>query len=399
MPPTAAAPTRCGGRPHPCPVPQQPGTLAGRLPPSPLRIAATPSTGVTAPGTLRAGDQCKRHRRDSPGSGGHPHRGDTSSAEPGSRSGRRPPVSSGSWNEYRPSMLTWCRTNGERRATSLFLPVNLPDHSRCAVSYRLVPPQRRATARRQTGMSSSSRHAASSGSRYSHSAAAAVSAQTAACSVLYTRCAFRLGFLGPALARESAAAVPRQDLLHDMEGAEGERECRRCRGRLQLARLLQLQELLASGLNAGAQRHAALISDGNDIARVGQAGGSGGRNQLGFGDHDVGPAPVAARLAQPARPPPSMWSPRVRVVQARSRPLPGICVRPRSRTPPPVGGDWCSFVPPRWTCTQTPLHGRTGAYRTTTVLSSHSGSPASSPRPHSHPTRPCRPGQPATPPG
>jgi hypothetical protein len=29
-----------------------------------------------------------------------------------------PPGRSGSWKEYRPSMLMWCRTNGERRATS-----------------------------------------------------------------------------------------------------------------------------------------------------------------------------------------------------------------------------------------------------------------------------------------
>ncbi|GGN48897.1 hypothetical protein GCM10012285_36450 [Streptomyces kronopolitis] len=45
--------------------------LTGRLPHPPLRIAVTPSAGVTAPGTLRASDQCKRHRRDNPGGESH----------------------------------------------------------------------------------------------------------------------------------------------------------------------------------------------------------------------------------------------------------------------------------------------------------------------------------------
>jgi nicotinamidase-related amidase len=112
---------RRGGRPARTPMPaqQQPGALRGRLPHPPPRVAATASAGVTASGTLRAGDQCKRHRRDCPGGDGHPHRVHTSPAASGSRSGRRPPGRSGSWKEYRPSMLMWCLTNGERRATSL----------------------------------------------------------------------------------------------------------------------------------------------------------------------------------------------------------------------------------------------------------------------------------------
>ncbi|MFF4179521.1 hypothetical protein [Streptomyces sp. NPDC001750] len=107
----------------------------------------------------------------------------------------------------------------------------------------------------------------------------------------------RLGFLGPSERSEGAAEVLRQCLLHGLEGGEGDRGRRGDRLCFKLARLHQSQELLGGGLDAEVQVRPYV---GGDVGGVGQVGRPGRGDQSGLHDHRVGPAPVAARRAQPA---------------------------------------------------------------------------------------------------
>ncbi|WP_411142167.1 hypothetical protein [Streptomyces sp. x-80] len=109
----------------------------------------------------------------------------------------------------------------------------------------------------------------------------------------------RLSFLGPAQPPQSAAAVLRQRLLHRLERGEGERGRRRDRIRVQIAGLHQLQELAPDPLDVGRQRRPDIGGDGGDVGRVIQHGRPGRRDQSGLHRQGLGPAPVAARLAQP----------------------------------------------------------------------------------------------------